>query len=100
MKNKTSPVRSFFVAFGTSIFVEVVRYQLYPQSYANQKVIGLILFCFILNVIYHLWGTSDSGIKTGISAFYNQATLPYSIAAIIAAVKLFLRGTIPSPPLL
>lgn len=98
MKNKTSPWRSFFVALGTSIFVEIARYLLYPQAYIDGKPIKMVALSLALNLIYHFWNPADSDFKTGLSAFYNQATLPYSVIAILAAVKLFLQGTIPAPP--
>lgn len=98
MKNKTSPWRSFFIALGTSIFVEITRCLLYPQAYVDWKPIKIVALSLALNLIYHFWNPTDSDFKSALSAFYNQATLPYSVAAILAAIKLFLQGTIPAPP--
>lgn len=83
----------------TSVLVEILRYFLHTKDYPDKGLIGVVVAgCVGLNIIFHLWDAGNSDWKTGLSAFYNQATLPYSVAALFAAGKLFLKGTIPAPP--
>lgn len=73
---KTSYTGSLFLVLMVSVIVECLRCYLHiePYSAIDKSCIGLGL---VANLAFHAWGYPESSYyKTGISASYNQTTLP------------------------
>ncbi len=65
-----------FVGLVVAEIVEGIRLGIHPAPYLPSTW-GLVISALGLNLTYHWWAMSDTYFKVGLSAFYNQTTLPY-----------------------
>ena len=94
-----APAPSFAGRFATvlvaSLFVKVLRYQLFQQAYVEFLAWGLVSGAVMINLAYHYWSMPETYLKVGVSAFYNQMTLTPAAAYVWTFIKATMSPPIP-----